>query len=95
MKDEVQGRASGKVRLREGDENALPVRHSKRVSEGVPRLFAPREIVLLEQLLRGLREAFGTNDFEWKTEHVAAMAARYRKELPELHTFVRGMIYGL
>jgi hypothetical protein len=69
------------------------VRHRERVSEGVPRLFAPREIVLLEQLLRGLREA--TNGEFYSETETRKVVTTHRDSLPELHAFVRGMIYGL
>jgi hypothetical protein len=75
----------------------LPAR-SKRIrntgrEHDVPRLFAPREIVLLEQLLRGLREA--TSGEFYAEIPIRQVVTAHRESLGELHAFVRGMIYGL
>jgi hypothetical protein len=77
----------------------LPAR-SKRIrntgrEHDVPRLFAPREIVLLEQLLRELREKMASTAIPVSSQEIAVTVLHHREQLPELHAFVRGMIYGL
>jgi hypothetical protein len=77
------------------DETAVQRRRTMGDGDGSPRLFAPREVVILEQLLRALRQELAYTSGAYPLESLGKIVINHRESLGELHAFVRGMIYGL